>query len=78
MAGTKARLDLPSAHQVEESANEARHGGASMQSVNETVTPEQASGKRLSEVVDGPNIGEAGEFRPATYRTRNGFLREDR
>lgn len=62
-------------------SGEARSVPPTGDTENETVTPEEASGKILSEETPNqntPNLGENGVYLKGTYRSAHGFLREDR
>lgn len=61
-------FDLPS--------GEARSLGPADQ--NESVGPEDRAGTPKSPLAAGPDIGPAGEYRPASYKTASGVIREDR
>lgn len=48
------------------------------QSENEVPPEDQRSPDPRSDLSDGPDIGPAGEYRPARYKMPNGKIREDR
>lgn len=74
--------ELPAADAPVEPADiRAARNGAGTDSQNEAPPAEQRSPKLRSEVSAGPNIGPAGEFRPAAYPVAMGavsLIREDR
>lgn len=54
--------------------SEANSGGA----LNASVSNKERSGKPLSDLGEGPRVGERGEYLPARYKLPSGRVREDR